>query len=111
MKSVTSMKKVVLQTLVMRSYLLAVGSTIHEPFTDAYNIRELFKCDLVNVKPIVIYMSDGASDKASLFPKPLQTGVALFKEIKLDVILHGVNAADLLAFNPAESRMASLPHD
>ena len=57
------------------------------PFTHAYDIRELFKCDLVNMKPIVIYMSDGATDEAPRFPKPLQTGVALFKELKLDVLL------------------------
>ena len=28
-----------------------------------------FKYDLINVKPIVIYMSDGASDEAPRFPK------------------------------------------
>ena len=56
-------------------------------------------------------MSDGASDEAPRFPKPLQTGVALFKELKLDVLLHGVNAAGLSAFNPVERRMAPLSHD
>ena len=52
-------------------------------FTSPFDIRELFKCDLINVKPVVIYMFDGAIDEAPRFPKPLQTGVALFKEIKL----------------------------
>ena len=56
------------------------------PLTYTYDIRELFKRDLINVKPIVIYMSDDASDEAPRFPKPLQTGAALFKELKLDVL-------------------------
>ena len=72
------------------------------PFTHAEQIK---------LKPIVIFMSDGASDKAPRFPKPLQTGVALFKELKLDVLLHRVNAAGLSAFNPVEQRMAPLSHD
>ena len=76
----------------------------------AYDIRELFKCDLINVKPIVIYMSDDASGEAPRFLKPLQTGVALFNELKLDVLLHGVDAAGLSDFNPVERRMASLSH-
>ena len=81
------------------------------PFTHAYDIRELFKYDLINAKPIVIYLSDGASDEAPRFPKPLQTGVAFFKELKVDVLLHGVSAAGLSAFNPVERRMAPLSHD
>ena len=81
------------------------------PFTHAYDIRELFKCEQIKLKPIVIFMSDGASDEAPRFPKPLQTGVALFKELKLDVLLHGVNAAALSAFNPVERCMAPLSHD
>ena len=72
------------------------------PFTHAYDVRALFKCDLINVKRIVIYMSDGTSDETPRFPKSLQTGVAIFKELKLDVLLHGVNAAGLSAFNPVE---------
>ena len=39
------------------------------PFTYTYDIRELFKYDLINVKPIVIYMPDDASDEAPRFPK------------------------------------------
>ena len=81
------------------------------PFTHAYDIRELFKCEQIKLKTIVIFMSDGASDEAPRFPKPLQTGVALFKELKLDVLLQGVNAAGLSAFNPVERRMAPLSYD
>ena len=56
-------------------------------------------------------MSDGASDEALRYPKPLQTVVTLFKELKLDVLLHWVNAAGLSAFNRVERCMAPLPHD
>ena len=81
------------------------------PFRHTYDIRELFKCEQIKLKPIGIFMSDGASNEAPRFPKPLQTGVALFKELKLDVLLHGINAAGLLAFNPVERHMAPLSHD
>ena len=73
------------------------------PYTNTHDIQELFKWNLVEAKPILIFMSDGASDEAPRFPKPLQTGVALFKELKLDALLHGVNAGRLPAFNPVES--------
>ena len=79
------------------------------PYTHAYDIRDLFKCGLVEAKPILIFMSDGASDEAPRYPRPLQTAVTLFK--KLDVLLHGVNAAGLSVFNPVERRMAPLSHD
>ena len=39
------------------------------------------------------------------------TVVILFKELKLDVLLHGVNAAGLSDFNPVERYMAPLSHD
>ena len=81
------------------------------PYTDAYDIRELFKCGLVEAKPILIFMSDGASDEALRYPKPLQTAVTLLKELKLDVLLHGANAAGLSAFNPVERRMTPSSHD
>ena len=81
------------------------------PYTHAHDIQELFKWNLVEAKPILIFMSDGASDEAPRFPKPLQTGVALFKELKLDALLHGVNAGELSAFNPVEGRMTPLSHD
>ena len=37
--------------------------------------------------------------------------VLAFYRLKLDVFLHGVNAAGLSAFNPVERRMAPLSHD
>lgn len=40
-------------------------------------------------------MFDGGSDETPQFPKLLQTGVALFEEVKLNVLLHSINAADL----------------
>ena len=67
------------------------------PHTLAYNIRELFKCGLVEAKPVLIFMSNGASDEAPWYPKPLQTAFTLFKELKLDVLLHGVSAAGFKA--------------
>ena len=53
----------------------------------------------------------GAQDEAPRFPKPLNSAVSLFKELKLDALIHGVNAAGLSAFNPVERRMAPLSHD
>ena len=44
--------------------------------------------------------TDGAQDEAPRYPKPLLCGIALFKELKLDALIHGVNAAGLSAFNP-----------
>ena len=41
------------------------------PYTHAHDIQELFKCSLVEAKPILVFMSDGASDEAPRFPKPL----------------------------------------
>ena len=61
--------------------------------------------------PILIFMSKCASDEALQYPKPLQTAATLFKELKLDVLLHGVNAAGLSALNPVERCMAALSHD
>ena len=37
--------------------------------------------------------------------------MSLFIELKPDVLIHGVNAAGLSAFNPVERRMAPLSHD
>ena len=94
--------------------LIHIRSGKHDsltPHTFAYNIKELFKCGLVEAKPVLIFMSNGASDEAPWYPKPLQTAFTLFKELKLDVLLHGVSAAGLSAFNPVESRVAPLSHD
>ena len=56
-------------------------------------------------------MSDGASGKAPRYLKPLQSAATLFKELELDVVWHGVNAAGLTAFNHVERRMTPLSHD
>ena len=93
---------------------IRIGSGKHNsstPYTHAYDIRELFKYGLVEAKAILIFTYNGASDEAPRYPKPLQTVVTLFKELKLGVLLHGVNAAGLSAFNPAEKRMSPLSHD
>ena len=60
---------------------------------------------------ISISESDGAADEAPRFPKTLACMVDLFIELNLDVLIHGVNAAGLSAFNPVERRMAPLSHD
>ena len=80
-------------------------------YTHAYDMRELFKCNLVQSKPILLLSTDGASDEAPRFPKPLASAVYFFNELGLDVLLHGVNAAGLSAFNAVERRMSPLSHD
>jgi len=52
--------------------------------------------------------TDGAQDEAPRFPKTLATAIHLFRLLELDVLLHGINAAGLSAFNPVERRMAIL---
>ena len=74
-------------------------------------MRELFLCNLVPVKPILLIEIDGAQDEAPRFPKTLSTAISLFKELNLDALLHSVNAAGLSAFNPVERRIAPLSHD
>ncbi|XP_065667302.1 uncharacterized protein LOC136087764 [Hydra vulgaris] len=80
-------------------------------FTHAFDVRELFKTKLVECRPIMLMETDGAQDEAPRFPKTLATAVDLFRLLDLDVLLHGVNAAGLPAFNPVERRMALLSHD
>ena len=80
-------------------------------YTHAYDMLELFKRKLITVKPILLLTTDGASDEAPRYPKPLASAVYFFKELNLDVFLHGVNAAGLSAFNPIERRMSPLSHD
>ena len=58
-----------------------------------------------------LWKTDGAQDEAPRFPKPLASAVSLFKTFNLDVLIHGVNASGLSAFNPVERRMAPLSHD
>ena len=45
------------------------------------------------------------------FPAPMVAAISLLKELELDALIHGVNAAGLSAFNPVERRMAPLSHD
>ena len=71
----------------------------------------MLKCGLLEAKPVLIFISDGASDEAPRYPKLLQTAVTLFKELKLNILLHGVNAAGFSAFNPVERHVAPLSHD
>ena len=74
-------------------------------------MHELFEKGKISHKPILLIVSDVASDEAPQFPKTLPAAVSLFKELQLDAILHGVNASGLSAFNPVERRMAPLSHD
>ena len=71
----------------------------------------LFYSQQIHRKPILLIESDGAGDEAPRFPAPLAAAVSLFKELELDALIHGVNAAGLSAFNPVERRMAPLSHD
>ena len=80
-------------------------------YTHADDMRELFKCNLIQSKPILLLSTDGASDEAPRFPKPLAAAAYFFKNLKLDVLLHGVNDAGLSAFNAVERRMSPLSHD
>ena len=80
-------------------------------YTYAHDMRELFLCNLVPMKPILLIEIDGVQDQAPRFPKTLTTAISHFKELNLDALLRGVNAAGLSAFNPVERRMAPLSHD
>jgi len=81
------------------------------PYTHAYDMRELFKCKEIDRKPIMLLTTDGAADEAPRFPKTLASAVFFFKELELDVLIHAVNAAGLSAFNAVERRMSPLSHD
>ena len=79
--------------------------------THSYDMHELFRLQQIPRKPILLIETDGAADEAPRFPTPMASAVSLFKELELDALLHGVNAAGLSAFNPVERRMAPLSHD
>ena len=79
--------------------------------THAYGMKELFDSSNIPERPILVPFTDGAQDEAPCYPKSLATAIYLFKHLKLDVFLHGVNAAGLSAFNPGERRMSPLSHD
>ena len=63
----------------------------------AYDVRELFTSKLIEWKPVLIMVIDGAPDEAPRFPKTLSTAVDLFKMFNLDAVFHGVSAAGLSA--------------
>ena len=74
-------------------------------------MKEVFKSSNLPERPILVLSIDGAQDEAPRYPKPLATAIYFFKHLKLDVFLHGVNAAGLSAFNPVERRMSPLAHE
>ena len=84
---------------------------ISNTYTRAFDVRELFQGELVKLKPILLMDTDGLQDEAPRYPKTLATAVHLFCHLKIGVLLHGVNTAGLLVFNPVERRMALLSHD
>jgi len=79
--------------------------------THGYDLEELFETGAIKTKPILVMETDGATDEAPRYPKPLKCAIRLFKKLQLDALVHCVNAAGLSAFNPAERRMAPLSHD
>ena len=78
--------------------------------THAYDMKKLFRSSNLPERPILVLSTDGAQDEALCYLKPLATAIYFFKHLKLDVFLHGVNAAGLSAFNPVERRMSPLSH-
>ena len=52
-----------------------------------------------------------AQDKTHQQPKPFAPAISLFKDQDLVVLLYGVNASGLCAFNTVERPMAPLSHD
>ena len=80
-------------------------------FTHYYDSNKLLDSGAIKRKPIYILETDGACDVAPRFPKTLACAWDHFRRFKLDVYIHGVNAAGLSAFNPGERRMAPLSHD
>ena len=75
-------------------------------YTHAHDIRELLMCERLYPKPIMITMSDGASDEAPRLPK-LNVAIDLFKLFNVD--MHGVNASGLSAIISTPSNGESPP--
>ena len=78
--------------------------------THAYDTHELFEKGKISGKPILLIEIDGAPDEAFRFPKTLAAAVSLCKELQSEVLLHGVNASGLSAFNLVEKCMGPLSH-
>ena len=72
---------------------------------------ELFKCNLINLKPILLLITVGPSDETPQYLKPLACVVYFFQELELDVLLHAVNAAGPSTFNAVERQISLLSHD
>ena len=93
---------------------ISIRSAKHDKsitYSHHFDITELFKSGDIQRKPIQTLETDGVADEAPRFPKTLACAVAFFKLFKLDLYIHGVNAAGFSAFNPVERRMAPLSHD
>ena len=80
-------------------------------YTHACDMKELFQSSNLPGRLIFVLSTDGAQDEARRYPKPLAAAIYFFKHLKLDVFLHGVNAAGLSAINPVERRKSPLSHD
>ena len=77
--------------------------------------RRVRKNQIVHINQVVFLQ-----DETPRFPKTLANSIRLFKKLKLDVLIHAVNASGLSAYNPVERRLAPmtkaasglvLPHD
>ena len=71
-------------------------------YSHAYDLNKLFENGSIPKKPLLILETDGAADEAPRSPKTLATAIHLFKILRLDAYIHGVNASGLSAFNPIE---------
>ena len=67
--------------------------------THLYDLAELFQCQEISLKAMFLIETDGAQDEAPRYPKPLSNADHIFKEFKLDCLIHTVNARGLSAFN------------
>ena len=59
--------------------------------THAYDMHKFFRSERMAPKPILLMETDSAQDEAPRYPKPLATVIFLFKELKLDALLHDVS--------------------
>ena len=66
--------------------------------THAYDMHELLTSGRIAPKPIPLMETDGAQDQAPCNPKPLVVEISLFKELKLDALLHGINPSGMSAY-------------
>ena len=69
---------------------------------------QLFESNNLPERPILVLSTDGAQDEAPRYPKPLATAICFFKHLKVDVILHSVNAAGLSHLQPSRKKNESI---